>query len=390
MRVLPFEYAVRNLGRSPTRLLLCLLGSALVVLLLLAAGGFVRGMDLALRSTGEANNVILLGAGSEESIERSEVDAGIASMVAASIAGVRSRAGVAYVSPEVHVQLLLKLHAEQAKGPLVLVRGVTPAATLVHASVRIVEGRLPHPGANEVMIGSMFATKMGVAEADVGIGRPLIIEKRSWTIVGRFSAPGTLTDAEVWTPLTDLKEATKRSTDSCVVLTLDPQAAEFADVATFTKTRVDLELAALPEIAYYEKLSEFFAPIRILTWITAGLVAVGGLLGGLNTLYAAFASRVRELGTLQACGFRRIAIAWSLVQESTLATACGALLAAAAGVFLLDGIAVRFSMGAFGLRIDSTVLGVGLSAGLLLGLVGAIPPAWRCLRMEIPVALKAV
>jgi len=78
------------------------------------------------------------------------------------------------------------------------------------------------------------------------------------------------------------------------------------------------------------------------------------------------------------------------VQESTLATASGALIACAVGMLVLDGIAVRFSMGAFGLRVDPTVLMIGLGSGLVLGLVGALPPAWRCLRLEIPVALKAI
>ena len=36
MRLLPFEYAIRNLGRSPLRLLASVLGSVLVVLLVLA------------------------------------------------------------------------------------------------------------------------------------------------------------------------------------------------------------------------------------------------------------------------------------------------------------------------------------------------------------------
>ena len=67
----------------------------------------------------------------------------------------------------------------------------------------------------------------------------------------------------------------------------------------------------------------------------------------------------------------------------------GGLLASAAAIFILDGIAVRFSRGAFGLVVDGPVIAVGLGAGLVLGLVGALPPAWRCLRLDIPVALKA-
>ncbi len=390
MRTLPFDYAVRNLLRSTTRLFLAVAGSMLVVVLLLSAGAFVRGMDLSLRSSGEPDNMILMGAGSEESIERSEVEASVAGLVAASIPGIRSRAGVDYVSPEVHVQLPLKTAHDQGKTPMVLVRGVTPAATLVHPALRIVEGHFPRAGFNEIMVGSMLETKMAANPGDLAVGRKLWMDRREWNIVGRFSAPGTVMDAEAWTALTDLKEATKRATDSCVIITLDRELADFADVAVFTKMRVDLELAAMPESQYYAKLSQFFAPIRMLAWVTAGLVALGGLFGGLNTMYAAFASRVRELGTLQACGFRRGAIVISLVQESVLASAGGTLLACAIGVALLDGLAIRFSLGAFGLRVDPFVLMVGLCAGILMGLIGALLPAWRCLRMEIPIALKAV
>jgi len=420
MRLLPFAYAVRNLGRSPSRLFLSVAGAAMVVLLILVAGGFVNGMSRALRTTGGEHNVILMGAGSEESVERSEIEAGVPGVLAASVAGVRTRAGVAYVSPEVHVMLPVRVGAaasttthssgEQAaaaqgtstssmprpKGRQVMMRGVTPAAALVHESVSLTEGRWPVSGAEEVMVGRMAATVLGVAEIDLQVGKAVMIDGRPWEVVGRFSAPGTVVEAEVWLPLADLMTATKRETISCVVLTLDPyneetgEGAEFGDIAAFAKTRPDLELVPMTEREYYGKLANFFGPIKIVAWVTAGLIAVGGLFGGLNTMYAAFASRIRELGTLQSIGYRRLAIVWSMIQESTLATAAGGLIACAVGVFMLDGLAVRFSMGAFGLLIDETVIGLGLLTGLALGVVGALPPAIRCLRPTIPVALKAV
>ena len=34
-------------------------------------------------------------------------------------------------------------------------------------------------------------------------------------------------------------------------------------------------------------------------------------------------------------------------------------------------------------------LAVALVAGIALGVLGALPPAWRCLKMEIPSALRA-
>lgn len=391
MTLLPFDYAVRNLGRSSTRLTLSVLGSAMVVLLVIAAAAFVRGVGASLIVSGAPHNVILMGTGSEESIERSEIDASIPGLLEASIAGIRSRAGVSYASPQVHTMLPVRSPRQSPdQKRLVMIRGVTPAALLVHDHIRIVDGRLPVPGADEVMLGRMVGTALGIPEADLKVGQELVLEGRPWTIVGRFAAPGTVIEGEVWTPLSDIMLATKRTAISCVVLTINPDEVEFADIAAFTMMRPDLELIAMTEQEYYGRLAGFFGPIKAVAWVTAGLIGLGGLFGGLNTMYAAFVSRVRELGTLQALGFRRLAIAISLVQESLLAATAGALIACVVGVLLLDGLAIHFSMGTFGLIVDPFVLGVGLCAGLALGFFGALPPAARCLRMPIPTALKAV
>ena len=388
MRLLPFDYSIRNLGRSPLRLALSVAGSLLVVLLVLAAGAFVRGMEQSLRVSGQANNVMLLGAGSEESVERSEIAPAVPGLVQASVPGIKSRLGVAYVSPEVFLMTMIRLEHDDQRTHQVMLRGVTPAAFLVHPQARITDGRAPQPGSDEILIGSLVATKMGVPASRLAVGQTLSFDERTWTIAGTFEAPGTVMEAEIWTPLSDLQIAARRDNVSCVVVTMDSPDG-FDDVDAFARQRLDLELVAMRETDYYANLSAFFRPIQLMVWVTAILIATGGLLGGLNTMYAAFASRVREIGSLQAIGFPRYAIVASLVQESVLATAAGALAAAALGFLLLDGLTVRFSMGVFGLVIDSTVLLLALAAGLFLGVVGALPPAYRCLRLPIAEALKA-
>src|SRR5512147_1360031 len=108
MRLLPFEYAVRNLGRSPSRLIGTLVSAVLVVLLILAGGGFVRGMEKSMSGSARPENVVILAAGSEESIERSEISASVAGQVLATVDGIRQQAGVAYVSPEIHMATVLR------------------------------------------------------------------------------------------------------------------------------------------------------------------------------------------------------------------------------------------------------------------------------------------
>lgn len=387
MRTLPWEYAVRNLGRSPVRLTLTVGSAALVVLLVLASAGFVRGMSNSLQSTGEPDNVMLLGAGSEESVERSEVQRGTETHLLATVGGLKTTMGQVHISPEVHIQLGLKESAESAPMPTSL-RGVTSAAFLVHPKVRVVRGRAPRDGMDEIMVGRLAAARMGLPAERLSVGKTIWLDERHWKVVGEFEAGGTVMDSEIWVPLDDLLIAAKRTSLSCVIATLGE--AQFADVDLFAKQRLDLELVAIREKAYYDGLSAFFRPIQVVALVTAALMALSGLFGGLNTMYAAFAARVREYGALQTLGFPRRAIILSTIQESLLAACIGALIASAIGVAVLDGLAVRFTLGAFGLIVDSQVVLVGMLAGLILGVAGALPPAWRCLRLTIPTALKAI
>jgi putative ABC transport system permease protein len=238
------------------------------------------------------------------------------------------------------------------------------------------------------MVGSLAATRMGVPDERLAVGNTLWFDNRDWTIVGRFRAPNTVMDAEIWLPLTDLQVATKRESSlSCVVVTLDE--ATFTDVDIFAKSRLDLEITAIRQGDYYASIAAFYRPIRIMIIVTASLIAVGGLLGGLNTMYASFAARVREVGMLQALGFTRSAIVVNLSEESLFASACGAIIGAAVGLLFLDGLAIRFSMGAFAMTLDAPVMLAGLLGGLVVGLVGAVPPAIRCLRLPITEALKS-
>lgn len=388
LRQLPFEYAYRNLGRSRVRLLASIIGATLVVLLVLSAAGFVRGMQMTLtQGQGLHENVIILSTGSEEALERSQIDASVAGQAIASLPGLVERGGVVYASPEINIALPINADAGDTTPRQAVIRGVRPVAFLVHSEVEIVVGRQPRAGHDEIIVGALAATRLGLPDARLAVGQTLRFDNRDWTIVGRFRAPNTVMDAEVWMPIIDLQVATKReATLSAVVVSLD--TATFADVDFFAKGRLDLEITAMREADYYASINEFYRPIRVMVIVTASLIATGGLLGGLNTMYAAFAARVREIGTLQSLGFTRPAIVASLTEESLFAAAIGTVIGSVMGLLLLDGLAVKFSMGAFALTLDPPVMLAGIVGGVLVGLVGAVPPAVRCLRLPIPQALK--
>jgi len=382
--MLPFSYAYRNLLREPGRLIQKVAGSALVLFLILAAGAFNSGMKDLLQASGSPNNVIFLGAGSEESVERSQISMQSESMIQAGVPGISERAGITAVSGEVHYNGLISLPGGgSVQG---LTRGVTPRVFEVHRKARILEGRWPTSG--EVLVGRLAHHVLKVPRESLAVGKEIVFEGESLRISGRFDAMGTVMESEIWFNRTDLMTLIQRETLSCVVIRLEDRS-NLNRAELFARQRLDLELTVLPEDAYYAKLASFYGPLRSMSWLTAAMVGIGAVMGGLNLLYASFSSRVRELATLQTLGYRRTAVLVSLIQESLLTQIAGLVLALVAGAFLVDGTMIQFSIGTFQMDISGRVLLSGIGAAVLLGTLGTLPPAVRCLRLPVPVALRS-
>lgn len=383
--LLPWEYGVRNLARRPVRTALTLVALATVVMLVFVVVGFIRGLERSLAVSGDENVVLVYSVNSEENIENSSIAAQTPSLLAASLDGTAKRFGITHVSPELYLGTRVKT-GEQHEG-LGLVRGVTLTAPLVRRSVKLVDGSWP--GEGEVIVGRLAAAKLGSSDDSLAIGKRIEFEGRDWTISGRFAADGAAYESEIWCKLEDLQTQTKRQDLSLAAMLLSPGRLP-AEVELFCKERIDLELRAIRETDYYGELQQHYKPVRLLAWFVVLLVSAAGVFAGLNMMYGAVAGRTREIATLQAIGYRRRAILLSLIQEGVLLAAAGSLLSGVMALLLLNGLAVRFTMGAFTLRIDSVAILIGCGVGLLLGVVGALPPALKALRAEVATSLKAV
>jgi putative ABC transport system permease protein len=388
-RHLPFDYAIRNLGRRPLRTVITGLSSALVAALLVATAAFVRGLESTFAGAAQNDTAILLSSVAERDVVRSTVSAGLPELVSASVAGVKQVDGVPAVSGEIHMGTNLRLGAGpgRPKEPVfaAFVRGVTDRAFLVHDAVTLTDGAPPKTG--EVLVGRLVAKQLGVGEDALALGQTVRFEGAEFRIAGHFAAPGTTIEAELWTPLVELRGLTKRDDSSVVFVRLENRDA-FADLELFTKRRLDLELVMIPTSVYYRELADYFRPIRAMAWAMAALIVAGALFGGANTLNAAVQDRLRELAALRAVGYSGVALVRSLGQESIVLAAGGGVLGLALARLALSGSAVRIAMSAFSLRVDAVSILVGFAGALALGLFGTAPAALRVLRMPIAAALK--
>jgi ABC-type antimicrobial peptide transport system permease subunit len=384
--MLPWEYGVRNLARRPLRTLLTLAALAIVVLLVFVVVGFIRGLERSLSTSGDADVVLVYSIAAEENIESSSINASVPALVGASVRGTFSRFGVEHISPELFMGTKVQFGADLQVG-FGLVRGVSDRAPLVRRKVRLTSGHWPQMG--EVMVGKLVSAKLGAPNQDLAVGQTIRLEGRDWKISGEFVAEGGAFESEIWCPLESLQTATQRQDLSLVAFLLAPEA-KVAELQMFCKQRTDLEIRAQRETDYYATLQQHYGPMKVLAWMVVGLVSGSGVFARLNMMYGAVAGRVREIATLQALGFRRRAILISLVQEGILLALSGSLIAGFIALVVINGLPMRFTMGAFALRIDGVAILIGSGVGLLLGGLGALPPAMKALRASVATSLKAI
>ncbi|MEC8513441.1 MAG: ABC transporter permease [Planctomycetota bacterium] len=374
MRHLPFDYAVRNLGRRPLRTALTIAASALVTALLVATAAFVRGLETTFSGAAREDVALLLSRASEGDIVRSAIPTTTATLA-------RGLPGVVAVSPEIHMGSTLRIDGAPYPG---FVRGVTDAAWVVHESVTVTAGALPGPG--EVIVGRLAGAQMGAPEEALRIGSTLELEGQELLVVGQFEAPGTTLEAEVWTPIGPLRGMAQRDDDSVVFVALED--ADLSELEYFAASRQDLALIVSSAADYYRTLTAYFAPIQGLAWALAAMIAAAALFSGANTLNAAVQDRIRELAVLRAMGYSGAALARSLTEESVLLAAAGGLIGVAIARVALAGTSFSLAMSAFALRLDAVSITVGIAGVLLLGFLGVAPAAWRVLRMPVVAGLS--
>ena len=389
LRLLPWEYSVRNLFRRPLRTMLTLVGLTTVLLLVLVVVGFIRGLESSLAVSGDPDTAIVFALGMGENLEYSAIPRQIANLVPANVAGIGQMYGRKYVSPEIYLGTEVTV-GKRKEPSLGLVRGVTSDVFTVRRGVQIEQGRWPmarearQPG--EILVGTLAATKLGVDKAELAVGDQVQFEGRRWVVSGIFSAAGAAFESEVWCRQDELGVQMQRDDLSLVAMRFGRDGT-FGDLQMFCSERKDLNLQAIRETDYYALLQRDYGPIRWLAWL---VVAGAGVFAGLNTMYASAMGRVREWAALQTIGFTRGALLLGLVQEGVLKASAVTLLATANALVGLRSAAVRFTMGAFELAIDGPSILLVCGIGLAMGVVGAIPPGLRALRMPIVEGLKAV
>jgi len=270
-------------------------------------------------------------------------------------------------------------------------RGIEPAASTVRGNVKMIEGRMFERGRNEVIAGVNAAREF----AGLEVGKTLKLGKTEWNVVGIFSAGGGVGESEMWADTTVLQAAYQRgdSYQSVYAKLVSPDKfQEFKDALT-TNPQIKVKVVRQSEF-YAEQSTATTDFISGIGTVIALMMALGALLGALNTMYNAVSSRGREIATLRALGFGAAPVVCSVLIESLALALAGGIGGGLGAYLAFDGYGAAtmnfqtWSQIAFAFAVTPKLLLTAIGLAATIGLLGGLFPAIRAARLPIAAGLR--
>ncbi len=150
-------------------------------------------------------------------------------------------------------------------------------------------------------------------------------------------------------------------------------------------------LQAQTETAYFDKLNATNQQFLVAIVFVAVIMAVGGVFGVMNTMFAAISQRIKDIGVLRILGFASWQILVSFLLESLVIALVGGLLGCAVGSLANGWTASSIISGGQGgggksvmlkLVVDGNILAAGLCLTLVMGGLGGLLPALSAMRLK--------
>lgn len=446
VRKVPLSYNVRNLLVRWRITLLTALAFTLVVGVLTALLAFVNGMYKLTEASGQPGNVVVLangttdelfsnlGFGETTNLERQagvlrdrELKSPLCSREVFIVAnqpvpvapGQPERRRFLQVRGIEDARLSSKVHGIELHpgGKWFSDAGVqdlpakegTPAQSAIQAVLGegiariLAEDRMPPPPSHGWLgdtLGSMgdaLRKLSGTEEKHpmMAPGDTFELGGRTWIVTGIAQTAGSAFGSEIWAKRSLVGPMFGKDQITTVVLrTKDALAAQA--LARDIRENYRPAVRAETQKEYYSKLNETNRQFLVAILFVAAIMAVGGIFGVMNTMFAAVAQRTKDIGVLRILGFARSQILISFFLETLVIALVGGALGCALGS-LSNGIQVTsiLSNGQGGgktvilkMVVDATILQAGVLFTLVMGTLGGLVPALSAMRLTALESLK--
>lgn len=244
-----------------------------------------------------------------------------------------------------------------------------------------------------VLVGENLA-----ALKSVKIGDQLTISEKKCQVVGIYKSPVDLENNMVLMLLPDAQyifgQLNPPLITGCTVKVHDPTPEKVKTIANDIDTRIAEEnhlpgklKASSPET--FLQANKQISMFRGFAWAVSIIALVIGGIGVLNTMFMSVFERTREIGILRAIGWRPRRVMRMILWESATLSIVAGVVGVLAGLAIIRSLGlVPVLAGPVQSAINWTIVLKGFSMAMLVGVLGALYPAFRGSRLLPTEALR--
>lgn len=254
------------------------------------------------------------------------------------------------------------------------------------------DGSAADEQAIQAVIGEGLSRELGpdLGKKALEVGDLFELGPRKWVVVGILNSAGSTFDSEVWAKFQIVGEQFGKSAYTTCVLRAESVDAASEMAKDLSANYKKPAVAATPEPEYYARLNNTNQQFLGAILVVVAIMAIGGVFGIMNTMFAAIAQRTKDIGVLRILGFAPWQILVSFFLEAILLAFIGGVLGCAIGSLVHGWSASSIIASGPGggksvvlkLVIDSKILVSGMIFSLVMGCLGGLFPALSAMRLK--------
>ncbi len=368
-----FTIVLRSLTRRPVRTCLTLVGISIGIAAVVALVGIAWGYEKGITKQLDVVGVDMVVSNMSGGLMPKVFDEGLQEEVAK----------LPKVADTTTV-LMQMLSVEDA--PIMMISG-REWGGFTWDKLEVIDGRLPKDGDEKAVV-------LGTIAAEVlkkKVGDTVQIEIEEMKVVGIVDGGAMVENGTIFLPLRVMQEATGnegkvnfldiRVTPDLPKAELDLLSKDIGVIFPQGRAMVASEVVGT---------SQGFRVARAMSWSTALLAIIVGVLGVMNTMLMTVFERTHEIGILLAVGWRKRRIVYMVLCESALLGLLGGLVGVSLGALGL--LILGASPGVSGFLepdLSPKLLLISISIAVVVGIISGLYPAWRSSRLSPSVALQS-
>jgi ABC-type antimicrobial peptide transport system permease subunit len=209
-------------------------------------------------------------------------------------------------------------------------------------------------------------------------------------VAGVLDSAGSTFDSEFWAKRQLVGELFGKNSYTTVVLRAESPSGALELADNLSRNYKTPAVTATTEPAYYERLNGTNQQFLVAILVVAVILAIGGVFGVMNTMFAAIAQRIKDIGVLRILGYTRWQVLTSFFLEAVLIALIGGALGCAIGSLANGWTATSIiSSGQGGgksvvlkLVVDYRILTAGMVFSFVMGCLGGLLPALSAMRLK--------